>query len=75
MAIYKLIKIEKDKGEVSVELSDEELDVIYDALNEVDYDDELCELIQNKIHHVCTFDMNTVFTDSSVIMNVGNQVH
>ena len=34
MITYKLVRIEENKPEISVELTDADLDIIYDALNE-----------------------------------------
>jgi len=34
MITYKLVRIEPNKPEISVELNDADLDIIYDALNE-----------------------------------------
>ena len=42
MITYKLVRIEPNKPEISVELNDADLDIIYDALSEheISIDDE-----------------------------------
>ena len=42
MITYKLVRVEPNKPEISVELTDADLDIIYDALSEheVSVDDE-----------------------------------
>ena len=42
MITYKLVRVETNKPEISVELNDADLDIIYDALSEheVSVDDE-----------------------------------
>ena len=42
MITYKLVRVEPNKPEISVELNDADLDIIYDALSEheVSVDDE-----------------------------------
>ena len=51
MITYKLVKIEANKPEKSVELTDADLDIIYDALSEheVSVDDEQ---VLDAIYHV-----------------------
>jgi len=56
MITYKLVKVENLKLEKTVELTDKQLDVIYDALNyyadiEDDVSDDICEVIR-KIHNL-----------------------
>jgi hypothetical protein len=56
MITYKLVKVENLKLEKAVELTDKQLDVIYDALNyyadiEDDVSDDIFEVIR-KIHNL-----------------------
>jgi hypothetical protein len=56
MITYKLVKVENLKLEKTVELTDKQLDVIYDALNyytdiEDDVSDDIFEVIR-KIHNL-----------------------
>ena len=48
MITYKLVRVEPNKPEISVELTDADLDIIYDALSEheisVDNEEVLCYL-------------------------------
>jgi hypothetical protein len=54
MTVYKLIRIAKDQKESTVYLTDQELDLVYDALNEFYHieDDERAGEIMSKINEL-----------------------